>query len=177
MRADLEHEAGHEAEREMRADLLRQLAVAGDASTCRRRCSIARSTGGSRSSCAGSIEQQIDPMRTNINWEEFRERQREAAAEAVRSALVLDEMARREGFPRPTPRSTRKWSDTPNEPAGRRRPCGPGWKRKAGLPASTRGCAARRRWISCCRGRPCVHAIDREYAWLWSGGRHADDTV
>ena len=30
------------------------------------------------------IDQQIDPMKTNINWEEFRERQREAAAEAVR---------------------------------------------------------------------------------------------
>jgi trigger factor len=44
------------------------------------------------------IEQQIDPMRTNINWEEFRERQKEAAAEAVRSALVLDEIARREAI-------------------------------------------------------------------------------
>ena len=42
------------------------------------------------------MEQQIDPMQTNINWEEFRERQREGAAEAVRSALVLDEIARRE---------------------------------------------------------------------------------
>ena len=42
------------------------------------------------------IDQQIDPMKTNINWEEFRERQREAAAEAVRGALVLDEVARRE---------------------------------------------------------------------------------
>ena len=29
------------------------------------------------------MEQQIDPMQTNINWEEFRERQRDAAAEAV----------------------------------------------------------------------------------------------
>ena len=44
------------------------------------------------------IEQQIDPMKTNINWEEFRERQREAAAEAVRGALVLDEVARRENL-------------------------------------------------------------------------------
>jgi trigger factor len=42
------------------------------------------------------IDQQIDPMQTNINWEEFRERQRDAAAEAVRGALVLDEVARRE---------------------------------------------------------------------------------
>ena len=42
------------------------------------------------------IDQQIDPMKTNINWEEFRERQSEAAAESVRGALVLDEVARRE---------------------------------------------------------------------------------
>ena len=42
------------------------------------------------------IDQQIDPMKTNINWEDFRERQKEAAAEAVRGALVLDEVARRE---------------------------------------------------------------------------------
>ncbi|MGE5815988.1 MAG: hypothetical protein ACM36C_15975, partial [Acidobacteriota bacterium] len=42
------------------------------------------------------IEQQIDPTRANINWEEFRDRQREPAAEAVKSALVLDEVARRE---------------------------------------------------------------------------------
>ena len=42
------------------------------------------------------IEQQIDPMKTNINWEEFRERQRDAATEAVKGALVLDEVARRE---------------------------------------------------------------------------------
>ena len=35
-------------------------------------------------------------MKANINWEEFREKQREAAAEAVRGALV----ARRGGPPR-----------------------------------------------------------------------------
>ena len=44
------------------------------------------------------MEQQIDPMQTNINWEEFRERQKEGAAESVRSALVLDEIARREAI-------------------------------------------------------------------------------
>jgi len=42
------------------------------------------------------MEQQIDPMKVNINWEEFREKQAEAASEAVRGALVLDEVARRE---------------------------------------------------------------------------------
>jgi trigger factor len=44
------------------------------------------------------VEQQIDPTKTNVNWEEFRERQRDAAVESVRSALVLDEIARRAGI-------------------------------------------------------------------------------
>jgi trigger factor len=97
VRADLEHEATHEAEREMRAELLKQLAsrvefdVPGslvDREVDRRVEDFVRRL----------IEQQIDPMRTNINWEEFRERQKEAATEAVKSALVLDEVARREGL-------------------------------------------------------------------------------
>jgi trigger factor len=97
VRADLEHEARHEAEREMRAELLRQLAsrvpfevppALLDREVDRRVEEFVRRL----------IEQQIDPMRTNINWEEFRERQKEAAAEAVQSALVLDEIARREGL-------------------------------------------------------------------------------
>ena len=95
VRADLEHEATHEAEREMRADLLRQLASRVqfevpaslvDREVDRRVEEFVRRL----------IEQQIDPMRTNINWEEFRERQKDAASEAVKSALVLDEVARRE---------------------------------------------------------------------------------
>jgi trigger factor len=97
VRADLEHEAAHEAEREMRGDLLRQLAsrvsfeVPGsllDREIDRRVEEFVRRL----------IEQQIDPMQTNINWEEFRERQKDAAAESVRSALVLDEIARRESI-------------------------------------------------------------------------------
>jgi trigger factor len=44
------------------------------------------------------MEQGIDPMKTEIDWREFRERQREAAAETVRSTLVLDEIARRESI-------------------------------------------------------------------------------
>jgi trigger factor len=95
VRSDLEHEAGHEMERELRADLLRQLAarvtfdVPGsllDREIDRRVEEFVRRL----------IEQDIDPMRTNINWEDFRERQKDAAAEAVRGALVLDEVARRE---------------------------------------------------------------------------------
>ena len=97
VRADLEHEAGHEAERETRADLLKQLSsrvsfdVPGsllDREVDRRVEEFVRRL----------MEQQIDPMQTNINWEEFRERQKEGAAESVRSALVLDEIARREAI-------------------------------------------------------------------------------
>jgi trigger factor len=97
VRADLEHEATHEAEREMRADLLRQLAsrVEFDAPTSLLDREIDRRV---EEFVRRLIEQQIDPMRTNINWEEFRERQKDAATEAVRSALVLDEIARREGI-------------------------------------------------------------------------------
>jgi trigger factor len=84
VRADLEHEAKHETEREMRADLLKQLAsrvdfevpaALVDREIDRRVEEFVRRL----------IEQQIDPMRTNINWEEFRERQK-------------DEVARREGI-------------------------------------------------------------------------------
>ena len=97
VRADLEHEATHESEREMRSELLKQLAARVefdvpaslvDREVDRRVEEFVRRL----------IEQQIDPMRTNINWEEFRERQKEAASEAVKSALVLDEVARREGL-------------------------------------------------------------------------------
>jgi trigger factor len=42
------------------------------------------------------IEQRIDPTRTQINWEEFKEQQRPPAMETVKCMLVLDEIARRE---------------------------------------------------------------------------------
>jgi trigger factor len=95
VRADLEHEAGHEAEREVRAELLKQLStrVQFDVPASLLNREIDRRV---EEFVRRLMEQQIDPMQTNINWEEFRERQREGAAEAVRSALVLDEVARRE---------------------------------------------------------------------------------
>ena len=37
-------------------------------------------------------------MKANIDWHEFRERQRGPAADTVRSTLVLDEIARRESI-------------------------------------------------------------------------------
>jgi trigger factor len=95
VREDLEHEAKHEADREMRADLMKQLAtrVTFEVPQALLEREIDRRV---EEFVRRLIDQQIDPMKTNINWEEFRERQREAAAEAVRGALVLDEVARRE---------------------------------------------------------------------------------
>jgi trigger factor len=97
VRQDLEHEASHEAEREVRAELLRQLAsrVTFDVPSSLLDREIDRRV---EEFVRRLIEQEIDPMRTNINWEEFRERQKDAASEAVRGALVLDEVARRENI-------------------------------------------------------------------------------
>jgi trigger factor len=44
------------------------------------------------------IEQNIDPRQAGIDWQAFRDSQREVAREAVAGALVLDEVARRENL-------------------------------------------------------------------------------
>ncbi len=95
VRTDLEHEATHDAEREMRADLLGQLAarVTFDVPPTLLNREIDRRV---EEFVRRLMDQQIDPMKVNINWEEFREKQREAATGAVRGALVLDEVSRRE---------------------------------------------------------------------------------
>jgi trigger factor len=97
VRADLEHEAMHEAEREVRGALLDQLAsrVTFDLPPSLVEREVDRRV---EEFVRRLIDQQIDPMKVNINWEEFREQQREAATKAVKSALVLDEVARREGL-------------------------------------------------------------------------------
>ena len=97
VRADLEHEQMHENEREMRGELVKQLAerMTVDVPTVLLDREIDRRV---EEFVRRLIEQQVDPMRTNINWEEFRDRQRDAATEAVKSALVLDEVARRENI-------------------------------------------------------------------------------
>jgi trigger factor len=95
IREDLEHEMRHDVERDTRAELLRQLAsrVPFDVPESLLDREIDRRV---EEFVRRLFEQQIDPMKTNINWEEFRQRQREPAIEAVKGALVLDEVARRE---------------------------------------------------------------------------------
>jgi trigger factor len=95
VRADLETEAAEAAEQQVRTDLLKRLAERVpfdvpssllDREVDRRIQDFARRL----------MEQQIDPRQTNIDWNAFREGQREPAADSVKSAMVLDEIARRE---------------------------------------------------------------------------------
>jgi trigger factor len=44
------------------------------------------------------MDQGVDPRKAGIDWAQFREAQREPARDAVASALVLDEIARRENI-------------------------------------------------------------------------------
>jgi trigger factor len=95
VREDLEHEAKHAAEREDRAELMKQLATRlpfevpasmTEREVERRLEDFARRL----------IDQNIDPRQAGIDWNAFRESQREVAREAVAAALVLDEVTRRE---------------------------------------------------------------------------------
>jgi trigger factor len=95
VREDLEHEARHSAERDMRADLMKQLAARVpfevppslvERELDRRLEDFARRL----------IEQKIDPRQAGIDWDAFRESQREVARDAVAGAIYLDEVARRE---------------------------------------------------------------------------------
>jgi trigger factor len=95
VRADLLAEAAENARRHSRSELLKQLAgrirfeLPGslvEREMDRRLEELARQL----------LSQNIDPRQADIDWAQFREAQREPARGAVASALVLDEIARRE---------------------------------------------------------------------------------
>ncbi len=95
IREDLEHEALHAAERQLRQDVLKQLAARVpfpvpeslvEREIDRRLEDFARRL----------MDQRVDPRQANVDWAAFREGQRAPAIEAVGSAIVLDEVAKRE---------------------------------------------------------------------------------
>lgn len=94
VRHDLQHDAEHEAEHQVRHDLLRDLGsrvkatpdVLVEREIDRRLEEFVRRL----------MEQGVDPEKAGIDWQEFRTRQRDAAAETVRGTLVVDEIATRE---------------------------------------------------------------------------------
>jgi trigger factor len=95
VREDLEHEAKHAAEREVRGDLMKQLAARVPfevpASMVERELERRLEDFARR-----LIDQHIDPRQAGIDWSAFRESQRDVAREAVAAALALDEVTRRE---------------------------------------------------------------------------------
>jgi len=95
IREDLEHEARHEAERALRADLMKQLAprvpFEVPASLVEREIDRRIEEFARR-----LMDQRIDPRQAGIDWNAFRESQRDPARETVAAALVLDEITRRE---------------------------------------------------------------------------------
>jgi trigger factor len=95
VREDLEHEARHAADREVRAELMKELAKrlpfeVPDSllqrEMDRRVEEFARRL----------MDQRIDPRQAGIDWQAFRDSQRDVAREAIAAALVLDEITRRE---------------------------------------------------------------------------------
>ncbi len=95
IREDLEHEAMHAAERAVRQDVLKQLATRVPFAVPE--SLVAREIDRRLEDFARRLmEQRIDPRQANIDWNAFRDGQRAPATEAVASALVLDEIAKRE---------------------------------------------------------------------------------
>jgi len=95
VREDLEHEARHAAERELRGALMKQLATRVPFEVPA--SLVDREVDRRLEEFAGRlIDQNIDPRTAGIDWNAFRESQRDVAREAVGSAIVLDEVARRE---------------------------------------------------------------------------------
>ena len=95
VREDLEQEAQHAAERELRGDLMKQLArrlpFEAPASLVEREIDRRVEEFARR-----LVDQRVDPRSAGIDWNDFRESQREVAREAIAAALVLDEITRRE---------------------------------------------------------------------------------
>jgi trigger factor len=97
VRADMQADAENHAKQHVRSDLLKQLgqrigfelpSSLVDREIDRRLEEFARRL----------MDQNVDPRKAGIDWAQFREAQREAARDAVASALVLDEIARRENL-------------------------------------------------------------------------------
>ncbi|MBK5295856.1 MAG: trigger factor [Vicinamibacteria bacterium] len=95
VREDLQRGGERAAERELRNDLLRQLAgrVTFEIPEALLEREVERRT---EEFVRRLHEQGVDPRKANIDWQGFRDHQREPAREAVASAIVLDEVARRE---------------------------------------------------------------------------------
>ena len=88
-------EAERNQDREVRQDLLKQLAqrVTADAPESL----VSREVDRRLEEFVHQLAHQgVDPRQVNLDWDQMRAGQREAAVETVKCALVLDELSRRE---------------------------------------------------------------------------------
>ncbi len=95
IRTDMQSEAEDNAKRDVRTDLMKQLSqrVSFELPSSLVEREIDRRL---EEMARQLMSQKIDPRQAGIDWGQFREAQREPARDAVASALVLDEIARRE---------------------------------------------------------------------------------
>jgi trigger factor len=95
VRADLEEDARDSAQRQVRSTILKQLSdrVTFDLPSSLVEREIDRRL---EEFARQLMQQNVDPRQAGIDWAQFREAQREPARASVASALVLDEIARRE---------------------------------------------------------------------------------
>jgi trigger factor len=95
VREDLEHEAKHAAERDTRGELMQQLAkrlpFEVPASLVERELDRRLEDFARR-----MMDQGIDPREAGIDWQAFRQSQRDAAMQSAASAVYLDQLARQE---------------------------------------------------------------------------------
>ena len=114
-------------------------------------------------------------MKININWEEFREKQREPAAEAVRGALALDEVARREHIAvsdEEIDAEVERYAERSGRGAAAVRADS---RKRVGLHAFTRGCAARKTVEFLLSARPQRFRRDEPIALRLRRGRKLAD--
>jgi trigger factor len=97
VRTDLQAEADENATRQLRGDVLKQLAerITFELPTSLIEREIDRRL---EEFARQLMQQNVDPRQAGIDWGQFREAQREPARAGVASALVLDAIARREGL-------------------------------------------------------------------------------
>ena len=95
VRTDLQHEAEHLSERQLRADLLKELS--SRVSIELPASMVDREIDRRLEEFVGRLFQQgVDPMKAGIDWKQFRDEQKAPAEDTVRAALLLDEIAKRE---------------------------------------------------------------------------------
>jgi trigger factor len=95
VKADLQHQAEHDADHQLRHELLQVLAgrLSGDVPSVLVEREVDRRL---EDLVRRLMDQGLDPTKANIDWQDLRARQRQAAESSVRSTLVLDAIARRE---------------------------------------------------------------------------------